>query len=139
MKVMNEIIDELKISSICKSSELNKSARENQWSLFISKTEYDDLTMEKLVDFLEGAYFALKEKWHEGFVFYSWFDAMAGQLRFSSVSARHKKLPFNRKLIIIDDAEVLAVEALNEYSDMYKGTNLCKSTRRDPLLILVWR
>ena len=113
-------------------------ANANLYSLFLTSSQYDGLDKAQLTTFIEQIYQIVENKWDQNFVFYAWFDAAAGQLRFSSLPSEYKTtLPFGGKIKTTYSMDNLVHEVFNEYSDMYKETSLCTSTVNDPLLVLV--
>ncbi|WP_125779412.1 hypothetical protein [Pseudoalteromonas rubra] len=138
MKVFNEMLNVLDSFKPLVSSDVNAQALANMYSVKISENEYQLCTANTLSCFLDEVCISVKKAWQEDCVFYAWFDAMASQIRFSSISCDNGAiLPFKRKLKLSGDSQELAHEIMREYSDLYFGTDLCSDSYSSPLIIFL--
>ncbi len=136
-KMLEELLSEIRASDVAHYHDTNECAQENMWSLFITERDFQNFQNLELSHFFNQVVQIFKGKWNSEFVFYCWYDILAGQIRFSSISADSKELPFRREIIITDSiADILAI-AYNEYSDMYESTKYCSTSVDEALKVYV--
>jgi hypothetical protein len=83
-------------------------ANENIWMFSFSSDQIKLLDIASIKKFIEDAFQIYKVKYDQiGGVFYCWYDEMAAQLRFGSVSSKHKRLPFRCDFQLVDDIELI--------------------------------
>ena len=106
---LNKWLEELEEEiSIVASNEIDEEANGNMVTYGFNRDSLEDWEKESVVDFLAGCAEVYRTKSSGiAMVFYSWFDEQAGQIRISSVSQAHKKLPFGCKLNSTDLSQVV--------------------------------
>jgi len=95
--------------TICADA-INHEALQNMWTFTLTREQATRITPTDVEDFLRAVIIS-RRNWLRGrhvlpgqMRFYCWFDEQAGQLRFSMVSACHRRLPFACQ--VVDAAEV---------------------------------
>jgi hypothetical protein len=121
---LNKWLEELEEeTSIVTSNEIDEEANGNMVTFGFNHDSLKDWDKGSVLDFIAGCAEIYRTK-SDGIamVFYSWFDEQAGQIRMSSVSQAHKKLPFGCKLNSTDLSQVVN-GLFTEDSGLYtKGT-----------------
>jgi len=101
----------------------NNAIIKNMWVLSFSLTAINEIHAQDLIKFV--AKFLEKKRQEitqkgiaSPIVFYMWFDEMAAQLRFNTIIAFNKKLPFGCKVDIVDSPEPIIQDFLaSHYHD----------------------
>jgi hypothetical protein len=106
---LNKWLEELYLeTSIVVSSEINEEADGNLVTFGFNQDLLESWGNDTLVDFIATCSEVYRTKSNgTAMVFYAWFDEQAGQIRISSVSQLHKKLPFRCKLNHTDLSQVV--------------------------------
>lgn len=91
---LTRLNDNVQAHTVVVSHDINQEAIENMFTLSFSPEELCDLEKDAVVKCLNDCRQLISKKWEVPFVFYCWYDDMAGQIRFSSVSKMHGSLPF---------------------------------------------
>ena len=102
---------------------LKEETSNNSWSISGSKEFISQLEIEDIRLFLEKIKINRNQQLNQSncqidLIYYSWFDEQACQLRFSLINSNHKKLPFNSKIIFVNNEDEIIDTFLNsEYHD----------------------
>jgi hypothetical protein len=84
--------------------------RQNMWRLGAPSEQLRQTTPERLAAWVQQLIEDRREKVRRGYrgqraVFYLWFDAQAGQLRFNVMSDHGQPLPFGAEVRLVDDPD----------------------------------
>lgn len=99
-----------KITLIGKQELFLEEIQENMWCLSFSHTMLKKITQKFLSKFWDRLIQAIREQCHQEHIqipitVYLWFDELAGQLRFNTLSGRKKDLPFGCTLRFVNDMQ----------------------------------
>jgi len=115
---------------VVRPDDIIAEARGNLWTFGLDDEQRTAVTPAAAEEFVRAVVAArarwLAERGAESMQFYCWYDAQAGQLRFSLVSAAHSTLPFT---CLIDPAANL--------STVIRGFLLVVTARITPLPVWV--
>lgn len=136
MKVFDEIIESIEHESLNASSDIKRAATENMWSAYIDAESFNDCSINELLNFICNVRKALLSKWNKNFTFYLWFDAMAGQIRFSSFNGTESSLPFRCDVNESVDGLDMANQIFTSLEFLYKDAG---SESDGPLQVYVYR
>ena len=108
--------------SLTISGDINDEARSNLWSFSLSLAEARTLNVADIRLFLQETIEImraqlLKLNASQPMIFYCWFDAQSGTLRFSLISVgQSQKLPFRARISLVDDLQIICAQFLeSEY------------------------
>ena len=107
-----------------KSDDINDEANGNCHYLILKKEDMLIIGKQKLADFLLNTQSVVLEKWCGGGVFYCWYDDMARQIRFGSVSDKHNGLPFRSMLNIKNEISAIVDIAFLYLDDNYFNSDI---------------
>ena len=105
---------------VVRPDDINAEAHGNMWSFSLTAEQAASVTTTDVVAFAAAVADA-RRAWlsANGFgslVLYWWHDSMAGQLRFSMVSAKHGQLPFRCEIFQTSSLEPIASDWLGSAS-----------------------
>ena len=91
----------------------------NMWRISLSQEETAALTTKDIVAFLDQVIENRRQQLDRaqvghGLVFYLWFDAQAGQLRFNVISDFHSRLPFESRVNYVATPESIVERFLRD-------------------------
>jgi hypothetical protein len=101
-----------------RTDEVKEEINCNCWALSAPADIISQATTKDFLEFIQKVKDCYKNQLDKSqlnidLIFYLWFDAMAGQLRFNFINSNHDKLPFGCKLKFTDSSEEIVVQYLN--------------------------
>jgi hypothetical protein len=101
-----------------RTDEVNEEIKCNCWALSAPSDVVSQTTTIDFLEFIQKVKDSYKDQLDKSpldinLVFYLWFDAMAGQLRFNFINSNHDQLPFGCKLKFTDSPEEIIMQFLN--------------------------
>ena len=131
---------------VIRPDSIEAEAHGNRWSFSLSPEQRAVVSVADVVRFAAEVATArsawLRSRKAAQMTLHWWHDALAGQLRFSLVSAAHKRLPFDRRTVAAPTLEVIIEEWLNSpslhgipSSALRPDSPDQQETPRDPLLV----
>lgn len=117
--MFNELLDLIKAEDLNRTNDVSSAATDNMWSIYIDEEQFNLIKVEDLIFLLSDISKVLKNVWGCSFTLYFWFDAMAGQLRFSSLNGVVDNLPFRSKIEITDNIQFFSEKIYEYVKDMH--------------------
>lgn len=117
--MFNDLLDLIKVEDLNRTNDVSSAATDNMWSIYIDEEQFNLIKVEDLIFLLSDISKVLKNVWGCSFTLYFWFDAMAGQLRFSSLNGVVDNLPFRSKIEITDNIQFFSEKIYEYVKDMH--------------------
>lgn len=117
--MFSELLDLIKVEDLNRTNDVSSAATDNMWSIYIDEEQFNLIKVEDLIFLLSDISKVLKNAWGCSFTLYFWFDAMAGQLRFSSLNGVVDNLPFRSKIEITDNIQFFSEKIYEYVKDMH--------------------
>ena len=117
--MFNELLDLIKVEDLNRTNDVSSAATDNMWSIYIDEGKFNLIKVEDLIFLLSDISKVLKNVWGCSFTLYFWFDAMAGQLRFSSLNGVVDNLPFRAEIEITDNIQFFSEKIYEYVKDMH--------------------
>ncbi len=117
--MFDELLDLIKVEDLNRTNDVSSAATDNMWSIYIDEEKFKLIKVEDLIFLLSDISKVLKNVWGCSFTLYFWFDAMAGQLRFSSLNGVVDNLPFRSKIEITDNIQFFSEKIYEYVKDMH--------------------
>ena len=117
--MFNELLDLIKAEDLNRTNDVSSAATDNMWSIYIDEEQFNLIKVEDLIFLLSDISKVLKNVWGCSFTLYFWFDAMAGQLRFSSLNGVVDNLPFRAEIEITDNIQFFSEKIYEYVKDMH--------------------
>jgi len=108
----------------------------NWCDLHIPRKERAEISLEEVVDALETikserARQLNKSSLQVDFIYYSWVDAQAEQLRFNFISSRHAQLPFGCRTVLASDEREIVEDYFSSLGEDLLNVSLWEETEAD--------
>lgn len=117
--MFNELLDLIKVEDLNRTNDVSSAATDNMWSIYIDEEQFNLIKVEDLIFLLSDISKVLKNVWGCSFTLYFWFDAMAGQLRFSSLNGVVDNLPFRAEIEITNNIQFFSEKIYEYVKDMH--------------------
>lgn len=117
--MFNDLLDLIKVEDLNRTNDVSSAATDNMWSIYIDEEQFNLIKVEDLIFLLSDISKVLKNVWGCSFTLYFWFDAMEGQLRFSSLNGVVDNLPFRSKIEITDNIQFFSEKIYEYVKDMH--------------------
>jgi hypothetical protein len=120
-----DIAKEVESMELCTSGTVDDIAIKNMFGIILTENEYKFFEYEKFISFISSLEKIIFQKWGEKeATFYCWYDAMASQIRFSSLPYINIELPFGNPPILVNNIEVIVYKMYKEYQAFYENLDL---------------
>jgi hypothetical protein len=112
--LFTEYLKLIKVEDLNRTNDVFAAATDNMWCIYIDEEKFKLIKVEDINILISSVSNILKNVWGCCFTLYFWFDAMAGQLRFSSLCGVVDNLPFRSKIEITENMQFFS-EKIYEY------------------------
>ncbi len=117
--MFTEYLELIKVEEPNRANDLFAAATDNMWCIYIDEEKFNLINVEDINILISSVSDILKNVWGSCFTLYFWFDAMAGQLRFSSLSGMVDDLPFRSKIEVTDNMQFFSEKIYEYVKDMH--------------------
>lgn len=129
---MNERFESIKNSikkaDIFSCGSVNEMAIKNMGSIALTEPEYFSLDIKAFLYVIVEIEQIIFDKWGgRNATFYCWYDAMASEIRFSSLPGMNSELPFDPQPPVTTKIDCIVNKMYKEYQVFYEGGELSAS------------
>jgi hypothetical protein len=117
--LFTEYLELIKVEDLNRTNDVFAAATDNMWCIYIDEEKFKLIKVEDINILISSVSNILKNVWGCSFTLYFWFDAMAGQLRFSSLCGVVDNLPFRSKIEIMENMQIFSEKIYEYVKDMH--------------------